>query len=303
MQRATSRFLRAVPQAWVGRRVPVASGSLRAFCTADAEPEVPRKHAEAAHGDPTMPVTFGDISAASFRIRGGVPTTPVQWNKRLSREIGNGISIALKREFELPTGSFKERGALNALLCMTNKQRKSGVIAASAGNHAAALAYHSGRLGIACTVVMPTVAPLNKIQTCEDFGANVIVQGAHIGEAREVANGIAESTGALYINGFDDPAIIAGAGTMGLEIMSQCDGLDALVIPVGGGGLIAGVAAAVKSVHPDVLIIGAEPEILPSMSLALQNGGPVETPVQGGTLADGLWVPRGMCCKLSGHVQ
>ncbi|RYY31738.1 pyridoxal-phosphate dependent enzyme, partial [archaeon] len=208
--------------------------------------------------------------------------------------------------------------------------RKRGVIAASAGNHALALAYHGQELGIPVTVVMPRIAPITKIQNCRELNANVMIQGAHIGEAKEYAMGLAERESLTYINGFDHPHVIAGAGTLGMEIIEQvravtaarappaaslcvlhslhvphCANIhtpvrarvvqvpdvEAVVIPVGGAGLIAGTALAIKALRPDVKIIGVEPATVPSLTAALDAGKPVT--INGGpTLADGLLVPR-----------
>lgn len=238
-----------------------------------------------------MPVdiSFGDVSTAAYRIRSGVEVTPIRHSLKLSALFG--MDVTFKKEFLLPTGSFKERGGLNALKLLDREARARGVIAASAGNHALALAYHGKRLGVPVTVVMPIFAPITKVQNCRDLGANVFLEGEHIGAAREAANKIAAEKGLRYINGFDDPHIIAGAGTMGMEIVDQVPELEAIVVPVGGGGLIAGVALAIKTLKPEVLIIGAEPENVPSMHAALEAGRPVAVPSQP-TLADGLLVPR-----------
>jgi threonine dehydratase len=181
--------------------------------------------------------------------------------------------------------------SLNALLTLEPAARAGGVIAASAGNHALALAYHGGRLGIKVTVVMPTIAPMTKVQNCRDLGAEVVVAGAHIGESRERAFAMGAASGQTYINGFDHPAIIAGAGTMGIEIAEQCPEADAVVVPVGGAGLIAGVGIALKALLPSVLVIGAEPSSCASLTAALAAGRPVTVPTLP-TLADGLMVPR-----------
>lgn len=169
--------------------------------------------------------------------------------------------------------------------------RTRGVIAASAGNHALALSYHGQELGIPVTVVMPTIAPITKVQNCRDLNARVLIQGAHIGEAREFALALAEQQGLAYVHGFDDPHVIAGAGTLGLEILEQVPDVEAIVVPVGGAGLIAGIALAVKTLRPDVQVIGAEPASVPSLTEALRAGRPVNV-TAGGTLADGLLVPR-----------
>merc|ERR1712223_935162 len=170
------------------------------------------------------------------------------------------MDIYLKKDYMQYTGSFKERGARYTLMMLDDKQKKAGVIAASAGNHALALAYHGGLLNIPVTVVMPVVAPIMKVENCKKFGANVIVHGKDIGESRERALEIGKEKGLMYINGFDHPNILAGQGTMGLEIIEQVPDVDAVVIPVGGGGLIAGCAVALKTMNPNIEIIGVEPE-------------------------------------------
>src|SRR5712671_4062369 len=195
-----------------------------------------------------MPVTFQDIEAAAKRIAGSIVETPCPASIPLSE--ATGMKIFCKLEYLQRTGSFKERGARNALLLLSSEQQKRGVVAASAGNHALGLAYHAQLLGIPATVVMPRFAPLTKIVNCRRLGAKVILQGANIGEARERADEISASEGQTYINGFDDPAIIAGQGTMGLEIAAQVPEFDAIIVPIGGGGLIAGVALALKRLRP-----------------------------------------------------
>ena len=158
-------------------------------------------------------------------------------------------------------------------------------------SHALALAYHGRQLNIPVTVIMPVIAPLTKVQNCKDLGATVVSHGAHIGEAREFAVKIGDERGLTYINGFDHPHIIAGAGTMGCEIVEQVPDVDAVIIPVGGAGLIAGAALAIKTLRPSVTVIGAEPVNCPSLTGALQEGRPVTVPATS-TLADGLLVPR-----------
>lgn len=169
--------------------------------------DVPRKgHSAAMPGEVPIPVSFGDISAASFRIRGGVSRTTVYRSEKMSQLLN--ANIYFKNEFNLPTGSFKERGGRNALMLLDPGARKRGVIAASAGNHALALSYHGKDLGIPVTVVMPTIAPLTKVKNSRELGARVIVTGAHIGEAREFAAEMAEQEGLTYINGYDANCVI-----------------------------------------------------------------------------------------------
>jgi threonine dehydratase len=189
------------------------------------------------------------------------------------------------------TGSFKERGARNALAQLSPDQQKRGVIAASAGNHAQALAYQGKLLGIPATVVMPKFAPLIKVSNCQKLGATVLLHGKDFGEAKARAHEIAKEKGLAYIDGYDDPAIIAGQGTMGLEIVEQVPDLDAVIVPVGGGGLLAGVSLAVKTLQPKTTIVAVEAENVASFSAALKAGQPV-TIAMHPTLADGLAIPQ-----------
>jgi threonine dehydratase len=202
-----------------------------------------------------------------------------------------GCEIFCKFENLQRTGSFKERGARNALLLLDDEQKRRGVIAASAGNHASALSYHGKLLGIPVTVVMPRFAPLMKVRNCERMGARVLLHGNDIGEAREHATQFVREQGLAYINGFDDPAIIAGQGTLGLEILEQVRDCQTIVVPVGGAGLIAGVALAVKALQPGVRIVGVQVERCASFDAALKQGAPVQIEMSA-TLADGLAVPR-----------
>ncbi len=233
------------------------------------------------------PVTLAAIRAARRRIAGGVIVTPCPASIPLS-EI-TGAQIFCKLDNFQRTGSFKERGARNALLRLPDSQKKNGVIAASAGNHALGLAYHGRLLHIPVTVVMPDYAPLIKISTCRRLGARVLVHGRDFAEARAQADVLAGTEGLAYIHGFDHPDIIAGQGTMGLEILDQVKDADAIVCPVGGAGLIAGIAVAVKALRPRVKIIGVESVATASFTAALKAGRPVAIPRRA-TLADGLAV-------------
>ena len=232
-----------------------------------------------------MSVTILDIHAARRRINSGIIKTPCAESIPLS-EI-TGARIFCKLDNFQRTGSFKERGARNALLRLTAAQRKIGVVAASAGNHALGLAYHGKLLGIPVTVVMPDYAPLIKITTSQRLGAHVIVQGRDFVEARTLADELSAKHGFKYIHGFDHPDIIAGQGTMGLEILQQVPDVDAIVCPIGGGGLIAGLSLAVKSLQPKVRVIGVESEATRNFAAALKKGAPVLQPRRP-TLADGL---------------
>jgi len=233
--------------------------------------------------------TFDDVKAAAGRIAGAVLESPCPRSIPLSDAIG--MQIYCKLDYLQRTGSFKERGARNALLLLEADQKKRGVIAASAGNHALGLAYHAQLLDVPATVVMPRFAPLTKVVNCRRLGAEVILDGANIGEARQRADQIASKSGQTYINGFDDLAIIAGQGTMGLEIAAQVPDLNAIIVPIGGGGLVAGLVLALKQLKPEVEIIGVEPERAASFSAAVAAGHPVQTEMKP-TLADGLSVPK-----------
>ncbi|GLD92721.1 hypothetical protein PINS_up001300 [Pythium insidiosum] len=261
------------------------AGCVRGFASDD---ETRATDAKIPDDDEELPVTFEDVSTATFRIRDGIQQTSCKYSPMLSHNMG--YELYLKKDYRQMTGSFKERGARNALLRLTPEQKKNGVVAASAGNHALALAYHGKLLGIPVTCVMPNIAPLTKITSCQDLGARVVLHGSHILEAREKADEFARDENLVYINGFDHPDIIAGAGTMGIEILNQVPNVDAIIVPVGGGGLIAGIALAVKTLAPNVQVIGVEPELCPSYSGALDAGKPVHVPTAP-TLADGLAVP------------
>lgn len=198
-----------------------------------------------------------------------------------------GAKIWCKLDNLQRTGSFKERGARNALLLLSSAQKQRGVIAASAGNHALGLTYHGRLLDIPVTVVMPDYAPLIKVSTCRRLGARVLIHGGDFAEARARADELAAAEGRAYIHGFDDPAIIAGQGTLGLEILEQVKDADAIICPVGGGGLIAGLALAVKAARPQVKVIGVESTETGNFTAALRAGKPVRRPRRP-TLADGL---------------
>ena len=236
-----------------------------------------------------MPVSLDDIRAAQSRIAGAVAVSPCPASPALSDL--TGCRVFCKLDSLQRTGSFKERGARNALLLLPEEQRKRGVIAASAGNHALALACHGKGLEIPVTVVMPRFAPLIKVATCRRFAANVVLRGNDFAEAKAKADELAAAGGLTYIHGYDDPAVIAGQGTIGLELLEQVPGLEAVVVPVGGAGLIAGVSLAIKSQRPEVQIIGVEDEVMPSFTRALEAGQPVAVPARP-TLADGLATTR-----------
>ncbi len=234
-------------------------------------------------------LTLADVVDAKHRISDGIYLSPCPESIPLSELCG--CPIFCKLDYLQRTGSFKERGARNALLLLSQEQRQQGVISASAGNHALGLTYHGRMLGINVTVVMPRFAPLIKRTTCQRLGADVILHGESFSEAFEHAQLLAQQRQLTYIHGFDDPAIIAGQGTVGLEILEQVPDVEAIVVPIGGGGLAAGVSLAVKSVMPQVRIVGVEPARAAGFTAALAAGHP-ERIVLGPTLADGLAVGK-----------
>jgi threonine dehydratase len=234
-------------------------------------------------------ITFEDIKAARERIAGAVFYSPCPPSIALS-EI-TGMQTYCKLDNLQRTGSFKERGARNALDQLPDDQKKRGVIAASAGNHAQALAYQGKLLGIPATVVMPRFAPLIKVTNCQNLGANVVLHGKDFAEAKARACDLAVDKGFAYIDGYDDPPIIAGQGTMGLEILEQVPDVDLVIVPVGGGGLIAGVSLAIKTLRPQTQIIAVEAEKVASFSAALKAGKPAPIAMRP-TLADGLAIPQ-----------
>lgn len=237
---------------------------------------------------PTIP-TFDEVVAAATLIASGISRTPCVRSSALSELCR--ADIWCKLDYLQSTGSFKERGGRHALLQLEEARRAKGVIAASAGNHALALAYHGRSLGVPVTVVMPQFAPLVKQVRCQQFGARVIVHGENIAEARLRANELVATEGLTYINGFNDAHIITGAGTCALEIFEQCPEPDAIVVPVGGGGLIAGISLVSKTLRPETEIIGVESSRCASMTAALEAGRPVQV-LSKASLADGLAVPE-----------
>jgi threonine dehydratase len=234
-------------------------------------------------------ITLADIVAARDRIAGGIYESPCVESIPLSQL--TGARIYCKLDYLQRTGSFKERGARNALLQLSSEQRKRGVIAASAGNHAQGIAYHGGLLGIPVTVVMPKFAALIKVTNCRQFGARIVLQGADLNESRIEAEAIAASEGLTFIHPFDNAHVIAGQGTIALEILEQTPSLEAIVVPVGGGGLLAGIGTVVDAMRPDIELVGVEPEGAACLAAALAAGEPVQVTLTP-TLADGLAVPR-----------
>src|SRR5271154_5587965 len=218
-------------------------------------------------------VTLQTIKAAAGRIRDSIFVSPFVRSETFSKLTGN--TIFFKLENLQMTGSYKERGALNKILLLTEDERKRGVIAASAGNHAQAVAYHATKRGIAAQICMPLTTPLVKVSATRSYGAEVILAGTNYDETCEEALRRCARLNLTFIHPFDDEAVIAGQGTLGLEMLAQQADLDVLVVPIGGGGLIGAVACAVKETNPKVQIIGVQTSKLPSMKAALANNGPV----------------------------
>jgi len=234
---------------------------------------------------PDPAVTADDVYAAARAIEGAVVRTPASVSRTLSKILG--AEVVLKFENLQFTASFKDRGALNKLLSLSPGARGSGVIAMSAGNHAQGVAYHAGRLGIAATIVMPRTTPYTKVQHTQGLGATVVLEGANLSESAAAAAAIAEKQGLVFVHPYDDPHIIAGQGTVGAELMEDFPDLDALVVPIGGGGLISGVALAARAVKPDIEIVGVQADRYPTMKAALE-GKAVEA--GGQTIAEGIAV-------------
>jgi threonine dehydratase len=234
-------------------------------------------------------IHLSDIRAALDRIRGDIRVSPCTHSETFSKLTGN--SIFLKLDNQQRTGAFKERGALNKLLTLTREERNHGVIAASAGNHAQGVAYHAGRYSIHARIFMPLTTPLTKVSSTRAYGAEVILDGANYDEAYEKAVANGRSEGMMLIHAFDDDSVIAGQGTLGLEILGQCPDIEAVVVPIGGGGLIGGIACAVKETNPAVKVFGVQPARIPSMKAAVAAGKPVALP-SATTIADGIAVRR-----------
>jgi len=234
-------------------------------------------------------VTLADVEAARARIKGAIYESPCVESIPLSQL--TGAHIYCKLDYLQRTGSFKERGARNALLQLSDEQRMRGVIAASAGNHAQGVAYHGGLLGIPVTVVMPKFASLMKVTNCRQLGATIVLHGADLTEARAEAEALAAREGLTFIHPYDNANVIAGQGTMALEILEQTPHVQAVVAPVGGGGLLAGIGTVMKARKPDVSVVGVEPEHAACLTAALAAGHPVPVRLSH-TLADGLAVAQ-----------
>ena len=236
-----------------------------------------------------LPVTLADIQAAATEIVGAVVRTPTRHSRTLS-DIA-GCEIWLKFENRQFTASFKERGALNFLLSLDDAARKRGVVAMSAGNHAQGVAYHAGRLGIPAVIVMPLSTPFNKVKHTRDFGAEVILEGADLAQANAMARTIATARNLTFIHPYDDSKVIAGQGTIALEMLEDAPQLDTLVVPVGGGGLISGVAIAAKAIKPAIEIFGVQTDLYPAMADTL-HGAPLPSTPSAQTIAEGIAVKQ-----------
>jgi threonine dehydratase len=234
-------------------------------------------------------IGFADIEAAQARLRGAIYETPCPYSQTLSEL--TGAQCFVKLENLQMTGSFKERGAANLLLQLEAAERVRGVVAASAGNHGLAVAFHAARLGAPAVIVMPEYAPLIKVTSARHHGAEVILAGTNFDEACAEARRLEHERRLIFVHPFDDLRVIAGQGTIGLELLAQRPDLDAVLVAVGGGGLAAGVATAIKSRRPQVRVIGVQAEAQPAMRRALDAGTPVTLPAAP-TIADGIAVRR-----------
>ena len=232
-----------------------------------------------------MTVRLEDIQEAAEAIRDGIVRTPCTRSRTLSKI--TGADLRLKFENHQFTASFKDRGALVKLLSLTPEERKAGVVAMSAGNHAQAVAYHAQKLEIPSTIVMPRPTPNIKVQSTRAFGAEVILHGQGLDEAAQLTRELVQEKGLILIHPYDDDKIIAGQGTIALEMLETCPDLEVLLVPVGGGGLIAGCAIAAKGIRPDIEVIGVQTERYPAMQQALQG-----VPIECGrtTIAEGIAV-------------
>ena len=236
-----------------------------------------------------LAIGLADVLAARERVRGNVYYTPCPRSEMLSKLTGN--QVYLKLENLQMTGSFKERGALNRVALLTPEERARGVVAASAGNHAQGVAYHATKRGVRSVIVMPLATPLVKVTATREFGGEVMLHGANYDEACTEAMRLAENEGMVFVHPFDDAAVMAGQGTIALEMIEQMPGMEAVIVPIGGGGLIGGMACAIKELRPEVRVIGVQTSRLPSMLKAVEQGGPV-TVEAGTTIADGIAVRR-----------
>jgi threonine dehydratase len=234
-----------------------------------------------------LPVSFEDVKDAARATAGALVRTPTRHSLTLSQIAG--CEVWLKFENRQFTASFKERGALNRLLALTPEEKARGVAAMSAGNHAQGIAYHAGRLGIPATIVMPLATPFTKVKHTRDFGATVIQEGRDLSQANDLARAIAGREGLVFIHPYDDAKVIAGQGTAALEMLEDVPDLEALVVPVGGGGLISGCAVAAKAMQPRIAVYGVQTELYPAMAQAMR-GEEVQARAPLQTIAEGIAV-------------
>jgi threonine dehydratase len=234
-------------------------------------------------------VTLSHIQSALARVRNSIYVSPCTRSETFSELTGS--SIYLKLENRQRTGAYKERGALNKLLSLGAEERSQGVIAASAGNHAQAVAYHASNLGIRARIVMPLPTPLIKVSATRGYGGDVVLHGSNYDEAYDEALRLSAQDHLTFVHAFDDDAVIAGQGTLGLELLEQHPDLEAVVVPIGGGGLIGGIGCALKETNPRIQVIGVQPARIPSVKVALSEGKPVTLP-SAVTIADGIAVRR-----------
>ncbi|MBN9282711.1 MAG: threonine ammonia-lyase [Hyphomicrobium denitrificans] len=232
-----------------------------------------------------LPVTYSDVVRAADAIRGAIIETRFQPSRTLSTLLD--AEIWLKFENLQFTASYKERGALNKLLSLTDAERNAGVIAMSAGNHAQGVAYHAHRLGIPATIVMPASTPTIKVENTRSHGATVLLEGQTLEDASQFAVRYGQEHGLTFVHTFNDPVVIAGQGTVALEMLKATPDLDTLIVPIGGGGLISGMAIAAKAINPKIKVIGVEAQLYPSMLNAVKKS---SLPVGGDTLAEGIAV-------------
>jgi threonine dehydratase len=243
---------------------------------------VDQVHASGAAGLPVLPA---DVATAAVAIRGAVVVTDFNESRTLGAIMG--CRVWLKFENLQFTSTFKERGALNRLAALTSAERQRGVVAMSAGNHAQGVAYHANRLGIPATIFMPVGTPTVKVENTRRHGAQVVVAGRTLEEAAELASEHCAAHNATLVHPYDDPLVIAGQGTIALEMLEKVPDLDTIVVPVGGGGLIAGIAVAAKAPRPDLRIVGVQAKLFPSMFNLIHGQ---SLPMRGDTLAEGIAV-------------
>ncbi len=234
-------------------------------------------------------IQLEDVLAARERVQGSINQTPMLRDDGLSKTLDTPVFF--KAECLQKSGSFKVRGAFNKISCLTDKERSCGVIAPSAGNHAQGVAMAAALHGVKATIVMPTFAPLTKIQATRNYGASVILQGTSFDDAAQYAHELALEHGYTFVHAFNDPLIMAGQGTLGLEILEALPSLDILLVPIGGGGLIAGIATAIKALHPKTRIIGVQASGCSAVLPSLAAGLPVAV-LASQTIADGIAVKR-----------